>query len=173
MGSDNQVDGLEFVARKPDGTKIYRGRKWGYRAVYPDGVVQDALEMARLVWADPVTHWYCQVLPNGSVYEVKMIVRRGHCKGGNGSGDCNLCVSICPRKAISYSSLIDQWGFRIPEPGYPGAEKCTACEQCTMMCPDEAFVEVRRTRIHELTLWTSNAGEEASDGDEAVTQKMS
>ncbi|MGB4438242.1 MAG: 4Fe-4S binding protein [Sedimentibacter sp.] len=54
------------------------------------------------------------------------------CKG------CELCVSVCPVKIIELNKK------KINEKGYSPAhvidqEKCIACANCAIMCPDSAI----------------------------------
>ena len=55
-----------------------------------------------------------------------------YCKG------CSLCVDICPLHIIALDN------DRITEKGYHPAvitdqEKCIACANCALMCPDSAI----------------------------------
>ena len=59
---------------------------------------------------------------------VSIIIEEEICKG------CGLCVNACPRSAMHLANHINSRGF------HPAAllapDKCTACAQCALMCPD-------------------------------------
>ena len=66
--------------------------------------------------------------------KVKGIVKfdEAYCKG------CSLCVDICPLNILELDN------DRITEKGYHPAvvvdgEKCIACANCALMCPDSAI----------------------------------
>ena len=59
------------------------------------------------------------------------------CKG------CGLCVSVCPRHAMSLADHINARGF------HPAAltdpDSCTGCAQCAIMCPDACIRIVKES----------------------------
>jgi len=61
------------------------------------------------------------------------------CKG------CYLCVSVCPRKTLGISRMINQKGYYPAEfqGGEEGEKQCTGCANCAIICPDIA-IEVYR-----------------------------
>jgi 2-oxoglutarate ferredoxin oxidoreductase subunit delta len=69
----------------------------------------------------------------------KAVIDRERCKG------CYLCISVCPREAISISSTLNQQGYYPVEPSNNGdnAQGCIACAMCALICPDIA-IEVYR-----------------------------
>ena len=63
-------------------------------------------------------------------YQIRVI--RHFCKG------CELCVGICPRKAIVLSDKVNKSGVHFPE---PNGNPCSGCGQCAVICP-EAAIEI-------------------------------
>ena len=63
-------------------------------------------------------------------YKIKVI--KPFCKG------CELCVSICPRRAITLSKDVNKNGFHFPE---SNGTACSGCGQCAIICP-EAAIEI-------------------------------
>jgi 2-oxoglutarate ferredoxin oxidoreductase subunit delta len=62
---------------------------------------------------------------------VSVIIDEEMCKG------CGLCISACPRHAMGLASHINTRGFH---PAAPLCiEKCNACAQCAIMCPDSCI----------------------------------
>jgi 2-oxoglutarate ferredoxin oxidoreductase subunit delta len=53
------------------------------------------------------------------------------CKG------CNICVETCPFNVYVRSTKINHKGVCVPE--RPNANKCTKCQLCTLMCPDQVI----------------------------------
>ena len=60
-----------------------------------------------------------------------VIIDKEICKG------CGLCISVCPKKALSISKVQNSKGFFPAEVTYP--EKCTSCAFCGLVCPDIAI----------------------------------
>ncbi len=56
---------------------------------------------------------------------IKLNTRK--CKG------CFLCVSVCPKKALSPSGELGEKGY---ETVRADEEKCIGCGSCYRMCPD-------------------------------------
>jgi len=50
------------------------------------------------------------------------------CKG------CNLCIDVCPQKALAESEDVNEKGFKYIVMKHP--EKCNGCGLCVLMCPD-------------------------------------
>ena len=65
-----------------------------------------------------------------------VIVNEEICKG------CGLCISVCPRHAMGLAKHINARGFHPAAPLSP--EKCTACAQCAIMCPDSCITILKR-----------------------------
>jgi len=65
----------------------------------------------------------------------KIKVNRERCKA------CGLCISVCPKKLISFSSEANSQGFYPAEPG--SQDECTGCALCAEVCPD-VVIEVWR-----------------------------
>ena len=65
----------------------------------------------------------------------KIEINENICKG------CGLCISVCPKKIISFKNILNTLG------NYPVEcitfEKCTGCAMCAETCPDIA-IEVLR-----------------------------
>ena len=61
----------------------------------------------------------------------KMIVDPYYCKG------CGLCISVCPKKIISFSKDINQKGYNFAQ--CKDQEQCIACKMCYLICPDAAI----------------------------------
>lgn len=54
---------------------------------------------------------------------------------------CYLCIDVCPFKLIQKSTITGQTGENIVE-FIDKENKCIACAQCAMVCPDIAIEEV-------------------------------
>ncbi|MCK9150394.1 4Fe-4S dicluster domain-containing protein [Methanobacterium alcaliphilum] len=52
------------------------------------------------------------------------------CKG------CDICMEFCPKGVYEKSETSDK-GVRIPFP--KNQKKCTKCNLCALMCPDQAI----------------------------------
>ena len=61
----------------------------------------------------------------------KMSVDPFYCKG------CGLCISVCPKKIISFSEEINQKGYNFAQ--CKDQEQCIACKMCYLICPDAAI----------------------------------
>jgi 2-oxoglutarate ferredoxin oxidoreductase subunit delta len=53
------------------------------------------------------------------------------CKG------CSICTEFCPKNVYEDSETPNKKGVRIPIP--KNEEKCTKCNLCALMCPDQAI----------------------------------
>jgi len=65
----------------------------------------------------------------------KIEVNRERCKA------CGLCIAVCPKKLIIFSSTLNSQGFYPAEQSSEG--ECTGCALCAEVCPDLA-IEVWR-----------------------------
>jgi len=70
-------------------------------------------------------------------YQIKVL--KIFCKG------CELCVSICPRRSLTFSQNVNKNGFHFPE---SNSKLCSGCGQCAIICP-EAAIEI--FAFHEKT----------------------
>jgi 2-oxoglutarate ferredoxin oxidoreductase subunit delta len=66
----------------------------------------------------------------------KIIIDSALCK------ECELCISVCPEKAIRLSENINYKGYH---PAEFQKETCRGCTLCAIMCPEIA-IEVYRER---------------------------
>jgi 2-oxoglutarate ferredoxin oxidoreductase subunit delta len=57
------------------------------------------------------------------------------CKG------CELCISFCPKNAISVSGKLNAAGYG--PASFNSAGECTGCAVCALVCPEVA-IEVYR-----------------------------
>jgi 2-oxoglutarate ferredoxin oxidoreductase subunit delta len=57
------------------------------------------------------------------------------CKGIE---DCGICTFVCPKSLFVASKEMNEAGYLPPQP--PDDEKCTACGNCMIYCPDFAIV---------------------------------
>ncbi|MHB1651311.1 MAG: 4Fe-4S dicluster domain-containing protein [Desulfitobacteriaceae bacterium] len=60
----------------------------------------------------------------------KISIDEAYCKG------CNLCMTVCLQEALVKGSKRSQKGYLMPD---SVAEKCTACRNCEVVCPDFAI----------------------------------
>lgn len=60
----------------------------------------------------------------------KLKLNISKCKG------CHLCVSVCPKGAITISKELNDKGYK---PIQVDQEKCIQCGSCYKMCPDYVF----------------------------------
>jgi len=67
---------------------------------------------------------------------VTIIIDEEICKG------CGLCVDVCPCSAMGLAEHINTRGFHPAVLKDP--DKCTACAQCALMCPD-ACIKILRS----------------------------
>ncbi len=58
-------------------------------------------------------------------------VDKNLCKG------CNICTEFCPRNVYRKSGTLNKKGVQVPVP--ENEDKCTQCQLCAMMCPDQAI----------------------------------
>lgn len=56
------------------------------------------------------------------------------CKGME---DCGICAFVCPKALFVASGEMNEAGYLPPLP--PDEEKCTACGNCMIYCPDFAI----------------------------------
>lgn len=63
--------------------------------------------------------------------KITLKLDKERCKG------CNLCVEICPQKALAESVEVNKKGFKFVEMKHP--DKCTGCGLCVLMCPDSGI----------------------------------
>ncbi len=64
-------------------------------------------------------------------------IDREVCKG------CYLCIEVCSKKNISVSTKLNQKGYYPAHFEQTDENRCTACAQCAVICPDVA-IEVYR-----------------------------
>lgn len=62
-------------------------------------------------------------------------IDRELCKG------CELCISFCPKKALSLSDRTNAAGYLTAV--FDGDGECTGCAACALVCPEVA-IEVYR-----------------------------
>lgn len=66
-----------------------------------------------------------------SVARYAVTVDRERCKG------CELCVAVCPKRALTMSAGLNRSGYHYAEFGQP--EACVGCLECAQICPDCAI----------------------------------
>lgn len=66
-----------------------------------------------------------------------IIIHQAWCKG------CYLCVSVCPRDVLDIDTAA--WSGNHHPVIVRQIERCTACRNCELLCPDLA-VEVKEDR---------------------------
>ncbi|MGA2368334.1 MAG: 4Fe-4S binding protein [Dehalococcoidia bacterium] len=64
-----------------------------------------------------------------------IVISRELCKG------CELCISFCPKKAISQSDKLNAAGYLSAV--FSDNGQCTGCAICAIVCPEVA-IEVYR-----------------------------
>lgn len=60
----------------------------------------------------------------------KVLTKPNRCK------QCSLCVSVCPKDAISFGDKINDAGYKFTVVDH---EKCIACGMCYITCPDGVY----------------------------------
>ncbi|MDD5457886.1 MAG: 4Fe-4S dicluster domain-containing protein [Phycisphaerae bacterium] len=68
---------------------------------------------------------------------VSIFIKGERCKG------CGLCVSCCPKGALTMSKTTNSKGYFVAE--HNGRE-CSGCACCAIMCPDAA-IEITKTNV--------------------------
>lgn len=67
------------------------------------------------------------------------------CKG------CELCVSVCPKKIIGLNKgKINSKGFNPAFITEQDKEKCIACGNCAIMCPDSVIKVEKVEKLERL-----------------------
>lgn len=56
--------------------------------------------------------------------------REDRCKG------CGLCINVCPKKIISFSSKLNIKGYHPATVTEEKMKECIGCASCGKMCPD-------------------------------------
>ena len=73
---------------------------------------------------------------NGGIFTMrKAVINPENCK------ECKVCMSNCPRQAISMTDDINTRGYKhiaVDE------EKCIGCGICYIVCPDAVFTIVEK-----------------------------
>ena len=64
-------------------------------------------------------------------FKGKLEIDRERCKG------CLLCVRACPTKVLVADGSPNSWGYYPSKAAFE--EKCIACGNCYMVCPDAAI----------------------------------
>jgi len=64
----------------------------------------------------------------------KVILFPQSCKGMEA---CGICAFVCPKSLFVASGEMNEAGYLPPLP--PDEEKCTACGNCMIYCPDFAI----------------------------------
>ncbi len=62
---------------------------------------------------------------------VRIEINRSWCKG------CQICVSVCPREVLDIDR--QQWTAGHHPITVCRIERCTACRNCELLCPDLAI----------------------------------
>ncbi|MBQ9097148.1 MAG: 4Fe-4S binding protein [Clostridia bacterium] len=65
----------------------------------------------------------------------KVTFNEQKCKG------CGLCVSVCPKKIISFADNLNAKGFKPAQ--VVNMDECIGCASCAIICPD-CVIEVER-----------------------------
>jgi len=67
-----------------------------------------------------------------------VVVEKDSCKG------CGLCVAFCSKDVLRLATDLNQLGYHPVEMHTDdGAEECTGCARCALMCPDAAITVYR------------------------------
>ena len=66
-----------------------------------------------------------------------VVIDEERCKG------CGLCISVCPKKVLSFSEKFNSKGYHPAQQHDP--DNCIGCGFCYMMCPDTAITVYRET----------------------------
>jgi len=61
----------------------------------------------------------------------KVTISAKYCKG------CQLCIGVCPKKALRMSGKLSEAGLEIVE--WDENAGCTGCLLCAAVCPDAAI----------------------------------
>ncbi len=59
------------------------------------------------------------------------------CKG------CGLCISVCPKKVLRFSSSFNTKGYHPAEQHDP--DNCIGCGFCYLVCPDTSVTVLKET----------------------------
>lgn len=66
-------------------------------------------------------------------YIFKVVFREERCKG------CTLCVKFCPKKIISISDNLNNFGYYVAHIKEELRSNCIGCGFCFRMCPDSVI----------------------------------
>ena len=70
-----------------------------------------------------------------------LILQRNRCKG------CDLCINVCPNKALENSKELNKNVQYPPDAVENG--KCTFCRLCEYTCPDFAIYVAKLSEVTE------------------------
>jgi 2-oxoglutarate ferredoxin oxidoreductase subunit delta len=73
--------------------------------------------------------------PKKGVFMPKVTLFPKSCKGIE---DCGICAFVCPKSLFVASEEMNEAGYLPPK--LPEDDKCTACGNCMIYCPDFAIV---------------------------------
>lgn len=65
--------------------------------------------------------------------------------GCKGVEDCGICIFVCPQEVFEPSDRMNERGFVPPQPAQ--ADRCTACLNCMISCPDMAIVVTAKKKL--------------------------
>lgn len=71
--------------------------------------------------------------------DIIITIKSSWCKG------CRICVEICPKDVLEMSKEPAETGYFIAEVIHP--EKCIACYECELHCPDLAITVTAKTKV--------------------------